>query len=272
MVSRRTFVRVLGGALLSALGLLASIPHVYAFLLKHRRTPSSGWARSGERILLPLPRLEGDVSLERALANRRSIRDYTREPLRLEEISQVLWAAYGITETRYGFKTTPSAGATYPLEVYLVAYPDGILFPDGGFLEPGSYHYDPYSHSITLVKKGDLSYKLYEAALEQEWVLEARACIVIAAVYERTTRRYGQRGIRYVHMEVGHAGQNIYLQATALGLATVAIGAFYDDQVKDIVGLGPDEEPLYLMPLARPLAPYHLDEAELVSYISTHRR
>jgi SagB-type dehydrogenase family enzyme len=264
-------MRVLGAALLAALGLLAGIPHVYAFFSRRRRVKPGGWKRSGERILLPLPRLEGDVSLERALANRRSIRDYTREPLRLEEVSQVLWAAYGITETRYGFKTTPSAGATYPLEVYLVAYPEGVLLPDGGFLEPGSYHYDPHSHSITLVKRGDLSRALYEAALEQEWVLEARACIVIAAVYERTTRRYGQRGVRYVHMEVGHAGQNIYLQATALGLATVAIGAFYDEDVKRVVGLGPSEEPLYLMPLARPLRPYYLDESDLMSYIDAYR-
>lgn len=271
MVSRRVFMRALSGALLSALGLLAGIPYVYAFYSRRRRSVGGGWASRGERILLPLPRLEGDVSLERALANRRSIRDYAREPLRLEEVSQVLWAAYGITETRYGFKTTPSAGATYPLEVYLVAYHGGVLLPDGGFLEPGSYHYDPHSHSITLVKRGDLSRALYEAALEQEWVLEARACIVIAAVYERTTGRYGQRGVRYVHMEVGHAGQNIYLQATALGLATVAIGAFHDEEVKRIVGLGPGEEPLYLMPLARPLVGYHLSESELEEYIVAHR-
>ncbi|MET1127898.1 MAG: SagB/ThcOx family dehydrogenase [Thermoproteota archaeon] len=225
----------------------------------------------GELVYLPLPRLEGPVSLERALADRRSIREYTGEPVTLEELAQVLWAAYGITETRHGFKTTPSAGATYPLELYVVVRPGGVLAGEGAFLEPGSYRYDPHSHTLQLVKRGDLSRALYEAALRQEWVLEAAANIVIAAVYERTTRYYGQRGVRYVHMEVGHAGQNVYLQATALGLATVAIGAFYDDQVREIVGLRSEEEPLYIMPLARPVAPYRLEYSDLASYIERVR-
>jgi SagB-type dehydrogenase family enzyme len=218
----------------------------------------------GTRIKLPYPRLEGSTSLERTLANRRSIREYTGEPLTIPEIFQVLWSAYGVTETTWGFKTTPSAGATYPLEVYLVA-----SRVEG--LRKGSYRYIPYSHELQMVKEGDLSYELYRACVDQEWVLKAAANIVITAVYTRTTKRYGERGYRYVYMEVGHAGQNIYLQATALGLATVAIGAFYDDQLREIIGAPPWEHPLYVMTLAKPRRRYELTERQLINYYELNR-
>ena len=139
-------------------------------------------------------------------------------------------------------------------------------------MEPGSYKYDPYTHTLTLVRKGDLSRDLYEAGLQQEWILNARACLVITAVYERTTRRYGDRGVRYVLIEVGHAAQNVYLQATALGLATVAIGAFYDEQVREIIGAPANEHVLYMMPLARPRKPYNLRLEDLARYIDRRRR
>ncbi len=233
---------------------------------------SSGYTIVNGRVELPLPVLDGFVSVERALANRRSIREYTGDPISLQELSQILWASYGISEVTYGFKTTPSAGATYPLEVYAVVYPRGVILSKDSYLEPGSYKYDPYTHTLTLVKKGDLSRNLYEAGLEQEWILDARACLVITAVYERTTRRYGSRGIRYVLIEVGHAAQNVYLQATALGLATVAIGAFHDERVKEIVGASPNEHVLYMMPIARPRKPYNLGLEDLTRYISRRRR
>ena len=273
MMSRRSFVKAILGAIAGSLALLFGLPASLAWPYRRRPAPS-GEARveGGELVLLPYPRLGGEVSVERALADRRSIREYTDEPITIDELSQVLWATYGVTETRYGLKTSPSAGATYPLEVYVVVHPYGVRMTDGSYLEPGSYKYDPHSHTLRLVKKGDLSRDLYRAALNQEWVLRAKANIVIAAVYRRTTSRYGERGIRYVHIEVGHAGQNIYLQATALGLATVAIGAFYDGRVKEVVGLDPEEEPLYIMPLAKPLRPYRLYEEDLVRYIEDHRR
>lgn len=195
-------------------------------------------------IQLPKPRLKGVMSVEEAIAKRRSIREYTSEPLTLEDISQLLWAAQGITEPTKMFRAAPSAGATYPLEVYIVVKEGGVVG-----LEAGVYKYDPYTHSIKLVKRGDYSEELYKACLEQEWVLNAPVNIVITAVYERTTRRYGERGIRYVHMEAGHVGENIYLQATALGLGTVAIGAFYDDQVEKIVSAPPEEHALYVYPV-----------------------
>ncbi len=140
----------------------------------------------------------------------------------------------------------------------------------GGFLAPGSYRYDFRSHCLELVREGDLSGQLCEAALAQEWVRDAALNIVIFGVYERTTGRYGERGYRYVYMEAGHASQNIYLQATALGLGTVAVGAFIDDEVKRVVGAA-EGEPLYIMPVGRPASLYDLREGELRRYYEKNR-
>jgi len=198
----------------------------------------------GDVIKLPPPDIKSGMLVEESIARRRSIREYLRKPLNLKIVSQLLWAAQGITEPRLKFRAAPSAGATYPLEVYVVSKEGGIEE-----LPAGIYKYDPFTHSIKVVRLGDFSERLYEAALKQRWVLEAPINIVITAVYERTTRIYGERGIRYVHMEVGHVGENIYLQAIALGLGTVAVGAFFDDKVWDILGNPPNEHPLYIMPV-----------------------
>jgi SagB-type dehydrogenase family enzyme len=148
----------------------------------------------------------------------------------------LLWAAYGVNDVRWGFKTTPSAGATYPLEIYVVIGERGVALNETHYLEAGVYKYDPYTHSLKPVKLGDVRKELQEAALGQECVGKAPVSIVIAAVFERTTRIYGERGrLRYVPMEVGHAGQNIYLMVTALELGTVVVGAFYDDQVSSVI-------------------------------------
>lgn len=193
-------------------------------------------------ISLPAPRQVGPVSVEEALAGRRSVRHYQREPLAMSELAQLLWAAQGIT-AGWGGRTAPSAGATYPLEVFAVV---GAV--DG--LSPGLYQYQPEGHSLLRRKTGDLRAELARAALGQAWVREAPVVLVLAARYERTTQRYGERGIRYVHIEVGHAGQNLYLQAETLGLGTVAVGAFSDEEVKRLLGI--EEDPLYLMPVGRP--------------------
>ncbi|MEM3406695.1 MAG: SagB/ThcOx family dehydrogenase [Nitrososphaerota archaeon] len=201
----------------------------------------------GNVINLPEPKIKGEMSVEEALAKRRSIREYTSEPLNLEQISQLLWAAQGITEPRLGFRTAPSAGATYPLEIYLVAGENGVKE-----LEAGIYKYNPREHNIVLLLKGDFRKELMGAGLGQTWIGEAPINIVIAAIYERTIARYGERGIRYVHMEAGHVGQNIYLQATALKLGTVVIGAFYDEEVQKVLNLPKEEKPLYIMPVGYP--------------------
>lgn len=193
-------------------------------------------------VKLPEPRPSGEMSVEEALAARRSVRSYQDEALSLTELAQLLWAAQGIT-AHWGGRTAPSAGATYPLEVYAVV---GEVIG----LEAGVFHYRPDGHLFVRRTVGDLRGELASAALGQEWVREAPVSLVIAARYERTTRRYGERGVRYVHIEVGHAGQDIYLQAEALGLGTVIVGAFDDQDVKTLLGI--EEEPLAIMPVGRP--------------------
>ena len=177
-------------------------------------------AEEGEFVKLPEPRREGPVSVERALAERRSVREFASGPLALAEVAQLLWAAQGITHPR-GKRTAPSAGALYPLELYLVA---GAV----SGLSPGLYRYEPKRHRLRRAATGDLRGPLSRTALEQEWVAEAPAVLVFTAVHARTARKYGRRAPRYVHMEVGHAAQNVYLQAQALGLGTVMVGAFRD--------------------------------------------
>jgi len=202
-------------------------------------TPSTG----GATIRLPEPRYDSEVSLEQSLLQRRSVRSYSGQPLTLEEVSQLLWAAQGITDPE-GFRTAPSAGALYPLEVYLVV-------GDVQNLPPGVYHYVPDGHQLFKTMDGDRRAGLASAALEQACVKEGSVDFVFTAVYERTTGKYGDRGIRYVHIEVGHAAQNLCLQAIAMGLGAVTIGAFYDEQVAKILDLPEDEQPLYIIPTGR---------------------
>ena len=187
------------------------------------------------------------MSLEEAIARRRSIRRFTSEPLSRLQLSQILFAAQGITDTRQEFRSVPSAGATYPLEIFVVCGRNCVEE-----IGEGVYHYSIDRHSLTLHHEGDARFELAEAALGEEMIYRAPVDIVICALYERTTLHYGRRGERYVHIEVGHAGQSIYLQATVLGLATVAIGAFYDEQVREVLHLEKQYRPLYIMPLGRP--------------------
>lgn len=197
--------------------------------------------KGGKKMKLPKPRYKSEVSVEEALLKRRSVRSYQKSPLTLEEVSQLLWAAYGITAD-WGGKTCPSAGATYPLVIYLVA-------GEVKDLKPGVYQYLPEEHSLKLVLEKDVRKELTEASWQQEYILKAPINIIIAANYERTTSHYGERGIRYVHMEVGHCGQNIYLQCETMGLGTVVIGAFNDKEVKKILKI--KEDVLYIMPVGR---------------------
>ena len=191
-----------------------------------------------EEMALPEPKLQGELSFEEALAQRRSVRSFTEEELTLEEISQLLWAAQGLT-VAWGGRTAPSAGALYPLEVY-VATANGL------------YRYAPQGHKVIIESQADLRLKLWEAGLKQDAIRDAPAVFVIAAIYERTAKKYGGRAERYVKLEAGHACQNILLQAVALHLGAVPIGAFYDDQVQAALSLPPDHEPLYIIPVGHP--------------------
>jgi len=192
---------------------------------------------------LPEPRLQSEVSIEEALLKRRSVREYASVPLTLDQVSQLLWAAQGITSQRGG-RTAPSAGALYPLELY-------VAVGNVENLAPGVYKYKPEGHELVKISNDDVREELAKAALGQEWVREGAIDIVIAAVYERTTRKYGDRGVRYVLIEAGHAAQNICLQAVALDLGTVTVGAFHDDQVRSTVGMTEGEVPLYVIPVGR---------------------
>ena len=205
--------------------------------------PPATVAQTRELVRLPQPRWTGEVSVEQALKSRRSVRSFNSRALSLAEVSQLLWAAQGITGGR--FRTAPSAGALYPLKVHLaVGNVEG--------LKPGVYRYYPAEHSLSEVLEGDVRESLARSAHRQEWVAEGAIALVFSAVYESTTRKYGERGIRYVHMEAGHAAQNVYLQAQALGLSTVTVGAFIDSSVRRLLRLQDREQPLSIMPVGEP--------------------
>lgn len=208
-------------------------------------TVGGGVAAQGvDRVPLPESSRRGKGSLDGALSSRRSVREYAPEALSLEAVSRLLWAAQGENRSGGG-RTAPSAGALYPLELYLVAgRVEGVA--------PGWYRYRPGDHALLRTGEGDPRGRLASAALGQAWVRDAPASIVIAAVYARTTRKYGERGRRYVHIEVGHAAQNVCLQATALGLGTVFVGAFDDQRVKELLRLPDEEAPLAILPVGHP--------------------
>lgn len=189
-------------------------------------------------IKLPQPETKGKISVEEAIAKRRSVRSYRGAPLNNKELSQLLWAAQGITDAANGLRAAPSAGATYPLETYVAG-------------ASGVFHYLPREHLLQRIAENDQRPALASAAFDQRWVREASAVIVFAAVAGRTTDRYGNRGLMYVHMEAGHAAQNIHLQAVALGMGSVPVGAFNEQAVAKALKLPADQTPLYLIPVGR---------------------
>jgi SagB-type dehydrogenase family enzyme len=192
-----------------------------------------------DQMHLPKPRTQGTISLEEALRNRKSIRSFSNQPVTPDQLSLLLWSVQGMADRR-GRRTSPSAGALYPLEIYILT-------------AEGISHYQPSDHSLRSVRAGDFRRDLYMAALRQEFVLEAPLTVVITAVYQRIEVKYGRnRGPRYVHIEVGHAAQNLLLQAVALGLGAVPVGAFADNQVLKVLGAPPDHRPLYLIPVGHP--------------------
>jgi len=188
-------------------------------------------------IKLPPPLLKGKVSLEEAITKRRSVRKYRPESLALFQLSQILWSAQGVTGGGR-LRAAPSAGATYPLEVFAVIGKQAIEE-----LETGIYHYEVDSHSLSLHKPGDFRIDLARAALDEGFIAVAPVDIVICALYTRTSYRYGRRGERYVHMEVGHVGQNIH---------TVEVGAFDDEDVRKVLDVEEQIKPLYIMPIGKP--------------------
>ncbi len=195
---------------------------------------------SDQNIALPKPDVEGNVPLETTIKNRRSVRQYANRPLSLDDVSQLLWAAQGLTARDK--RAAPSAGALYPLELYLVA-------GDVESLPAGVYAYEPRGHRLRQVADGDRREALAEAALDQAWVRRTPAVLVFTGVYERSAQKYGQRSRRYTQIEVGHAAQNVYLQAETRDIGTVMVGAFRDAEVQEALELPADHAPLALMPV-----------------------
>ncbi len=195
-----------------------------------------------EAIKLPEP--DKSTPLFQLFIKRKSVRKFKKEPLKIEELSRILWATYGLVERKR--RVVPSAGATYPVEVF-------VFIKNVEGVKPGVYKYNDQDNSLVPIKEGDHSRELAHACLDQSWVREAPVNIVITAAYEKTTNWYGERGFRYIYMEAGHIGQNIYLASTEMGLGTVAIGAFSDKEVAELLGLGKNYMVLYIFPVGRPL-------------------
>ncbi len=191
---------------------------------------------------LPPPPSTGAMSLNEALARRRSVREFAHGVLTLDEISQLVWAIQGVTAPE--LRTAPSAGAAYPLEVYL-------LVGNAENLAAGIYRYRPGLHRLELVADGDIRLPFADAAVGQTWISKAAMVVVIAAVFERTTSLYGKRSERYVYTEAGHAAQNLLLQAAALELGARPVGAFNDLGVARLLRLPAGEMPLYIIPVGK---------------------
>ena len=210
-----------------------------------RRVDRASAQQGGDRIALPEPSQDGETAVEAALADRRSRRTYGEESLRLAALGQLLWAAQGITAPSTGHRAAPSAGATYPLELYVVVGDPGV-----SGLDSGVYHYDVQTHELTRLATGNRQPELRAATLDQEWVGQGAIDVVVCADDERTTAKYGPRGKeRYVPMEAGHVGENLYLQAESLDLAMVTVGAFRDERVRELVDAPATQRPLYVIPV-----------------------
>ncbi len=195
----------------------------------------------GEVIKLPNPIIKSNISVEEAIYNRKSIRNFMDEQLSLKDFSQLLYSSQGITEGTH--RVVPSAGALYPLEIYAAV-------EDVENITPGLYHYIPHKHSIEYIAGGSIKPNIPSIAYNQLWIKDSAADIIIAADYSRTESKYRKMAEKYVHMEVGHASQNVYLQAYALGLGTTIVGGFDNKKMKELMGI--PYMPLAILPIGKP--------------------
>ena len=193
---------------------------------------------------LPQFKLKGNISIEEAIDRRRSIRDYLDQPLKIEDVSQLLWAGQGISDPTNKFRTAPSAGALYPIKLY-------ICVGNVSNLPNGLYYYQNSNHSIIMLTNIDIRKNIWEVSLWQNSIIKAPIVIIITAIFDITKRKYGERASQYVYIEAGHIAQNILLQAYALGLGGVPIGAFYDDGIKNVLKIPKDETPIYIIPIGK---------------------
>ncbi len=195
-------------------------------------------------VKLPKPQLSGNLSVEEAIAARRTVRSFSEKPLTLMQLSQILWSGQGITETRFNHRSAPSAGALYPALIYIVVRPGMVEKLDAGI-----YRYSPEGHYLQMTAEGDFTDKLRKVGYSQSFYAKAPVCFVLTGEYKKTTWKYGKRGMRYVHMEMGHIAQNMMLQVQTLKLAIGVAGAFRDERVSELLNLKEEETPFYLLPV-----------------------
>jgi SagB-type dehydrogenase family enzyme len=193
---------------------------------------------------LPDPQVEGNISLEQTISARRTIRSFSNKSVSLSFLSQMLWAAHGITGPDNFKRSAPSAGALYPMDLYAAVGQNAVKE-----LDAGVYHYHPKGHAISKITEGDQRLSLAEASLHQMWMAAAPINFIITAEYPRITGKYGRRGLRYAQIEAGHIGQNLFLQAVALGGAAGIVGAYHDHKVINVLRIPESHEPLLIMPV-----------------------
>ncbi len=211
------------------------------FSSKPSKPPQYKTYKGSKKMGLPKPNYQG-LTVEQAIERRRSVRNYSKEPISMAQLSQLLFAAQGVTEKLFGqaLRSAPSAGALYPFEIYIVVNSVEDL-------PQGIYHYSVLDHTLELLKEGDFRSKITLAGLDQDMLGKSGVTFVFSAVFDRTRYKYGERGFRYVYIEAGHISQNISLEAVSLGLGSVCVGAFLDEKVNKLIDIdGQDEAVIYL--------------------------
>ena len=223
----------------------AAVISAWVFLGARHAAGGSNLPSSKEvKMKLPQPRTKGQDTLEELIKRRRTIRSFLSTSMTQDQLSQLFWAAQGITEEKGYKRAVPSGGALYPIDAYAVVGAGGV---EG--VQPAIYRYEPDDHSISLVVEGDLRQPLAKASLGQMWMAKAPVSMVITAEYRRITSKYGERGVRYAMIEAGHVAQNIFLQAEALGMGAGIVGAFHDNEVIQVMRIPLSHEPLIIMPV-----------------------
>ncbi len=265
MLCHRIFAAMLLSACLSSCGQAQEPQTLSIGQLFHHETSfgdagfkgkNIGWGQAAplykkydkaQKVELPKPSFAG-LSVEKAIQKRKSVRSFMESPMNLEQLARILLSANGITQQRGGIarRATPSGGALYPLDLYVIA-------TNVDELTNGLYHFQVSDSSLELVKEGDFSIQIFEAANEQRAVGASPITIILTARFGRITQKYADRGYRYAYIEAGAACQNIYLQATSLDMGTVAVGAFNDDSLNELLGIdGLHEAALLIMPVGYP--------------------
>ena len=198
---------------------------------------------------LPSPVLTGNISVEEAIQNRRSVRTFSNESITIGNLSQILWAAQGITDNQSSLRAAPSAGQVYPLEIYIIIGNNGV-----SGLENGVYHYVPSNNTLEKLLNGDLRSDLSGIANGQPWVKQAPIDILITGNYLKMVDKYGDKDLstRFVDLEAGHVGENIYLESESLGLVTVSLGSFNEKQLVQLLNIPNNETPIYIFPVGHP--------------------